>query len=252
MATLGMLLHKYLPNVRELALPGNPAVDDAGMQALCEGLGRGDAPSLRNLDLSDTSFGPAGAEALAAALSRGAMLNLETVYWPSVKNLGDQGVAALAAPLRKLPALKELCLTRCNIGDEGVATLLGRGAMPKLEILSLSNNPIGNQGVAALGAPLRKLPGLKVLTLINCGIGDEGVASLVADLGKDDFKALKELWLNHNKITDVGMVKLVAAIAAGGLPKMRGLPWLDNNPASDAACKAVSNAVAKRSQSYSQ
>ena len=124
--------------------------------------------------------------------------------------------------------------------------------MPKLEILALHYNPIGNQGVAALGAPLRMLPALKVLDLSNCNIGDEGVATLVADLGKDDFKALKKLCLGYNEITDAGMVKIVAAIDAGGLPKMRGLPWLDNNPASDATCKAVSDAVAKRSQSYSQ
>ena len=35
------------------------------MQALCEGLGRGVAPSLSILSLEDNQFGPAGAEALA-------------------------------------------------------------------------------------------------------------------------------------------------------------------------------------------
>ena len=187
MATLGMLLHKYLPNVTRLALPGNPAVDDAGMQALCEGLGRGDAPSLRALDLSDTSFGPAGAEALAAALSRGAMLNLETVYWPSVKNLGDQGVAALAAPLRKLPALKELYL-------------------------------------------------------FDCEIGDEGMASLFSNLGKDDFKMLKTFNLGDNNITDIGCATLVKVIDGGRLASLKHVPLYDN-AATDAALQAVDAAL---------
>ena len=49
--------------------------------------------------------------------------------------------------------------------------------------------------MAALAAPLRDLPALKTLYLTSCDIGDEGVASLVANLGKDDFKAVENLWL---------------------------------------------------------
>ena len=52
-------------------------------------------------------------------------------------------------------------------------------------------------------------------------IGDDGVASLVDKLGKDDFKALEVLHLAfNNKITSVGNAKMVAAIDAGGLPKL--------------------------------
>ena len=121
--------------------------------------------------------------------------------------------------------------------------------MPKLEELVVSANPIGNQGMAALAAPLRKLPALKVLRLSNCEIDDEGVASLVAGLGKDDFKALKELWLGYNKITDAGAAKLVAAIDAGGLPKLVDHEYfLMNNAATAAAVQAVKGALAKRSQ----
>ena len=75
--------------------------------------------------------------------------------------------------------------------------------------------------MAALAALLRKLPALKELYLDGCEIGDEGVASLVGNLGKDDFKALEMLYQVKNKITDAGMVKIVAAIGAGGLPKIR-------------------------------
>ena len=169
MATLGMLLHKYLPNVTRLVLIGNLAVDDAGMQALCEGLGRGDAPSLRELNLCGSSFGPAGAEALASALSRGAMPNLEKMFLPWVQNLGDQGVAALATPLRKLPGLKSLFMN-------------------------------------------------------SCGIGDAGVASLLNNLGKDDFKALEELGLGMNPVTLRSCAVLVAALDSDALPRAAFIP----------------------------
>ena len=76
-----------------------------------------------------------------------------------------------------------------------------------------------------------------------------GVASLVADLGKDDFKALEVLRLHHNKITDAGVAKLLAALDAGGLPKLVNQPnLLKDNPASAVAVEAVNHALAKRSQ----
>ena len=71
MATLAMILRTNgLPRLRTLYLHYND-FGDAGVHALCDGLGRSAAPSLRSLSLMGTGLRLAGAEALAAAL-RGA------------------------------------------------------------------------------------------------------------------------------------------------------------------------------------
>ena len=112
------------------------------------------------------------------------------------------------------------CAAAGPAGAEALAAAICKGAMPKLALLNLVFNPLGNQGAAALAAPLRKHPALKKLLLTGCEIGDEGVASLFANLGKDDFKALEWLWLKANQITDAGMATLVAALDAGRLPRL--------------------------------
>ena len=166
MTTLGMILRKWLPNTPLLDLTGCH-FEDAGMQAMCNGLGRGDALSLRALQLVELNdLGSAGTEALAAAFLRGAMPNLET--------------------------------------------------------LDLSSNPIGSQGAAALAPALRKLPVLRTLVLSYCDIGDEGVTALVDGLGTDDFKALEHLSITNNYgISDAGVDKLSAALVAGGMPTIQ-------------------------------
>ena len=70
----------------------------------------------------------------------------------------------------------------------------------------------------------------------------------MADLSKDDFKALQDLWTPSNKITDVGLAKFVAAIDAGGLPKLIHRGFFYDNPASASAMQAVSDAMTKRSR----
>ena len=158
MATLAMILRtNRLTRLRELLLAGN-GFGDAGMRALCDDLGSGAAPSLRTLGLRMVDdLGPAGAEALAAALGRGVMPKLEDLYLGG-NPIGCQGVAALAAPLRKLPVLTELRLGNCEIDDEGMASLvanLGKDDFKTLEVLSLyGNNEITQEWLGELVAAI--------------------------------------------------------------------------------------------------
>ena len=168
MATLGMLLSRWLPSLQELEIGGN-YFGDAGVLALCECLGPGAAPSLFILGLVDNHIGPVGAQALSAALLRGAMPNLEALGL-GANAIGDRGVIALAAPLRKLPAIRNLYLYDCKIGDEGVASLtdnLGKDDFKELMHLYLGKG--------------------------NPGISDAGCAKLVTALDRGAMPALLEL-----------------------------------------------------------
>ena len=188
MEELGVLLTRWLPSLLELAfknyehswadgVDADLSMMCGGMQVpygrLLQGLGCGAALSLRVLDLGKSNLQPKGAESLAAALRR--------------------------------------------------------GAMPKLETLLLNDNPkLKAKGVSALAASLRKLPALKKLSLFHCKIGDEGVASLVHGLGKDDFKALKELHLSGNLLTGASCGQLTAMLDSGLFPRLETLELYRN------------------------
>ena len=175
--------------------------------------------------------------------------------------LSDAGIQALCGNLDHgaLPSIVILCLSasECGpVGAEALAAALGRGAMPKLRDLYFYDNAIGNRGLTALAIPLRKLPFLRKVSIFNCEIGDDGVASLVADLGKDDFRALERLFVHSNPITDAGAAKFLAALDAGGLPKLNSSGQQPINPdnhsffdhcnVSASAERAVDDALKKR------
>ena len=80
--------------------------------------------------------------------------------------IGNHGVAALAAPLRTLPALETLNLIKCEIGDDGVASLfadLGKDDFRALTKPALARNGITNVGMATLEASVGagRLPALR-------------------------------------------------------------------------------------------
>ena len=157
-------------------------------------------PQLVKVRLNECSFGDAGMLALFEGMGHGAAPSLTKVSL-NCNDIGPAGAEALAAALR-------------------------RGAMPNLQGLFIGDNPLGDAGAAALATHLRKLPGLCMLELDNSGIGDEGVASLLDNLGKDDFKNLKQLWLDgsdEGTMTSKGLATLVSVLNSGAMPKLEEL-----------------------------
>ena len=167
MAVLAVLLANWLPKLRLLDVSNDNGKRAKVLQTLCEGLGRGTAPSLVELNFTGCKLGPATGEALALALRNGALPKLELLALGG-NRFGNQGVAALALPLRKLPALKELYLWGCDIGDEGVASLmadLGKDDFKTLTRLSLYKNQLSSDGISTITPALKAgaMPALRRL-----------------------------------------------------------------------------------------
>ena len=123
---------------------------------------------------------------------------------------------------------------------------MGRGALPRLKILTLGNTAIGDAGLVALAPALRRRPALEGLSLESNPLGDEGLAALVAPppaagVPPPTTGGLAKLnWLNliNTQITDAGCATLAAALDSGALPALKEL-YLDGIPASAAAKAAV-------------
>ncbi|HBP18758.1 MAG TPA: hypothetical protein DEA08_13365, partial [Planctomycetes bacterium] len=98
----------------------------------------------------------------------------------------------------------------------------------------------------ALAPALRRLPALEELFLYDNPIGDEGLAALVAPPPPagapppttGGLAKLKHLYLSYTQITDAGCATLAAALDSGALPALEEL-CLDDIPASAAAKAAV-------------
>ena len=197
MATIAMLLDGgSLPRLNEMNL-SNTATGDACMKALCDGLHHGAAPGLLGLAFASSRLGPVGTKALAAALKRGALPNLEGLQLAN-NLLGDEGAALLASAARKLPALKDLTLWQCEIGDEGVASLvasLGKDDFKKLEMLDLQENKLTDRGFITLASELNqgRLPMLREL-LVRYAPDDGAIAAELEEaasrrkINLDDFE----------------------------------------------------------------
>ena len=152
MATLGMILRLHgLPRLKVLEL-FSASNGSSGMISLCEGMGPGSLPALTHLNFENNRAGPAGAEALATAFSKGAMPRLERLCL-LVYQFGKRGWAALAKPLRRLPGLCYLDLDSTGLCDEGLASLvanLGKDKFKALKSLNLQGNQVGDLGCRSL------------------------------------------------------------------------------------------------------
>ena len=180
LALLGTL-GSVLPALEQLRLFESPAgaAGPDGVQRLAEGLGAGALPAVRLLDLRYVPVDDAAASALAAALGRGALPRLKILQLMNAA-IGDAGLVALAPVLRRRPALEALCLFDNPLGDEGLAALL------------LAPPPLAR----ALWPPAGVLAKLKRMYLGDTQISDAGCAALAAALDRGALPALEHLSLD--------------------------------------------------------
>ena len=174
---------------------------------------------------------------------------------------GPSGVQRLGEGLGAgaLPAVKMLSIGNFHMGDAGASALaaaLGQGALPRLEFLALNETAIGNAGLVALAPGLRRLPTLDVINLSNNPLGDEGLAALVAPpppAGAPPpqtgvLTKLKDLHLRSTKVSDAGCATLASALKSGTLPALKSIELAGAFSSCSAAARAAVKEALEKSR----
>ena len=104
--------------------------------------------------------------------------------------------------------------------------------MPRLQFLCISNNPLGDEGLAPLVAPGVLPPALTHFYPYANQLTDVGLSALLANVKL--CRTLEVLNLSSNRISDAGCAALVAACDRGALPTLSQL-IVSGNPASTMA-----------------
>jgi uncharacterized protein (TIGR02996 family) len=160
----------YLARCDRLGLRGN------ALHRRPTGAGLGGLTRFACLDVSDTRLGPAGlTDLLAGANPRVRELDL------SATDLGDAGAVVLA----ESPAvgdLRALHLQSNRIGDAGLAALARSPHLTRLRELDVTHNPVGTLGLRAVLRP-GALPALKVLAYPRLGVSFRVRQALEARFG---------------------------------------------------------------------
>ncbi|QJW93749.1 TIGR02996 domain-containing protein [Frigoriglobus tundricola] len=209
------------PFLRRLTL-GGPEVTPAQLATI---------PQMRQIDWLYLECGPGTLEdfiAFAASPHFDGLRHL-TVYGSGI----DAGVAGVLAGARWMPNLRELSLTRNEVGDDGAEALAGSAYCANLEDLELDGNGLTDRGLIALcgsahlaqlkalglgdgaftAAGIRALrtapfaPGLRDLDLTRCGLD----APAFAELAAAPLPALKVLDVNGNRAGGAALAALTGA-----------------------------------------
>lgn len=167
------------------------ALGDEGARLLSKGLEQ-DRHSVVSLDITENGISDLGFTYIAVMLLQTSNMNLERLY-ANFNSIGHEG---------------------CHV----FAETLGAGLVP-LQVIDLSNNPIGDEGAICLARHLitaakRSPSTLRHLALNNCSIGDQGLLQLVAMVSH--VTSLQLLEVADNAYGDDG-VNALREVAACGL-----------------------------------
>lgn len=161
-----------------------------------------DMAALEHLRLDGT-----GATALFEAIAGG------PVWQKQIRSLSLTGLGRMTRgffyAVSRMEALESVTFEKGKASLRDLLPLLESG-LP-LKTLSLANNPIGDEGAAALAqSPL--LAGLTTLDLSGCRIGDAGAAALASS---PHLAHVERVILDENDIHDEGAVPLIQRTRVG-------------------------------------
>ena len=195
-AVFGALAGANTPNLREVSLAQNK-LTDASMEVLAAAIASGGLSQLKSLGLGENKIGPGGMAWLVVSLVGKEELT-ELAELPQLPELSEEAYLALGGDRRSRRLVE-----RCS-ATSGFSSLVS---------LNFEGNLLGDQGAAALAAPLA------------CGA----------------FSSLEVLSLSRNGITDPSPI--TRAIATGEAPMLRRL-LLQQNPLSSGATQELHDTVA--------
>ena len=151
-----------------------------------------------------------------------------------------------------LPRLEGILIKGDDCGGEAVHLLaagLHRGGLPSLNMLCLQSSQIGDQAASALASALteRALPSIEMIQLFDNQIGDVGLVALAPALRQ--LPGLRDLRICDNLIGDRGLAALIAQPMKGVLELLEILD-LSYNHVTDASCVALASMLRSEALSW--
>lgn len=207
------------------------------------------------LDLSNRHLGEHGnGQLLAAALADAPPGTLITQLRLNDNEIGDDSalqtlaIALTAAPLH---GLEHLDLSANQLGSLSIGNVISK-LRPSLTHLDVSDNPLGDDGFAALSrTAIDVLPAIGKLYLNRISVGDQGCTAFAAAVTERRqggnaaavWPQLSEFWLSNNQIGDDGAKAILAAVGMGAMPALGDLR-LQFNALGDASVHALAATLA--------
>eukprot|EP01107_Rhizomastix_libera_P013287 TRINITY_DN3587_c0_g1_i1.p1 TRINITY_DN3587_c0_g1~~TRINITY_DN3587_c0_g1_i1.p1 ORF type:complete len:365 (+),score=116.21 TRINITY_DN3587_c0_g1_i1:78-1172(+) len=163
--------------------------------------------SLKSLELRNCSITEIGARMLSEAIKSGTSLSFLDL---SNNKIGDMGIYFLSEGICSSPFFNQLSVKSCGISSSGcksIKKILGEPRIP-LETLNISENIIGDQGVATFARELFSSKFIKRIVLDGCGLTDEGrsiLSQVLVGKSSDHFEIVEKSfnrwykhWSDHN------------------------------------------------------
>ncbi len=185
-------------------------------------------PAFEYIDLSENALGVAGASAIGAAISQLAHRTVGFGISLNEAKLGDEGVSAFVQSLNGTCPLSVLAMKGNDIHSAGGSYLAEAIISGQLQLitestlhseLSLDKNPLGVEGVLAIGNMLSSshcqlsrlsLSECQLATTTSCNLGGDATEELVDSVGKQlcelqPNETITQLFVDGNSFTDKGI-----------------------------------------------